>query len=310
MFKIFSAGRFPQGNFTDAKSLIEGIKEIPAIIYHTSKHIANGLLEKDIPVLGKFKNLITKDNEIYADFETNENGKLYERLNKIKHISVEINKNTRKIEKVGLLPPGITPQIEGLSEFSNDGDYYIETYEIKGGKMPKETQVEEIKIEDPKEEITEEIKEIKMDQKIIKEWLKDAKIEEKMDIINIIKDSIPAEETEEEKPKTEEEIRAEIEAEYEKKMKNQKEMTEFSEIVKKKIVPAHQETYLKLFKLVQTDNIEFSEGISGTSEMMEKVKAMKDSSLLSEFATNGTKEKTAADEIKEIAERTREKYKK
>lgn len=294
--KIFKAGQYPQGTFLDMNKIVSGIKSIPGILYHTSHHLKNGMLESDIPVLGEFSNFIVKGTEIFADFMFNDKGMEYFEKDKIKNISVEIDNATGKLAKVGLLPPGVKPQIAGLSSFEQS-QYTVIEFEIDegGSKVTKEELIVALLAmsEADKKEVMEAL-------------LKSGTIDTKLAVVKTVKDSITADERAAarviayefseavkgpEKPKTEAEIREEVKKEFEAKeavIKAEAEkataMAEFEEILKKKVVPAHHEAYKLAFKATYSGNAEFSEQRENIKKI---VTEMPENALLKEFAANG-----------------------
>jgi len=305
MIKIFKAGKYPQGEFFNVSKLIENVKQIPAILYHTSKHIANGLKETDIPVLGYFNNLQAVNDEIIADFEYTEKGQEYK--DDIKHISIEIDKALEKITKVGLLPKGVSPQIKGLSEFEDNLIVCeFEAEKIEGGKTMT---IEEIllaldgldvgqKIEALKKIMSTVTNEDRRAARAIAfEFAEETGLEAKEKIVVT--------------PKSEQEIRTEIKAEFEAQARKEKEMAEFMATVKEKVTPAHQLAYQVAFEKAQAETsvIEFSETEKCTlkEKLTKFVEAMPKSELKAEFAAD---KKEKEDEFKAAYERTVAKYKK
>lgn len=292
--KIFKAGNYPQGNFLDVGKLIEGVKSIPGIIYHTSHHLANGLMENDIPVLGEFSNFVVKGSELFADFMFNDKGMEYFEKDKIKNISVEIDNATGKLAKVGLLPPGVKPQISGLSSFEQS-KYTVIEFEIEGGsKVTKEELIAALLAMSDADR-----------KEALEALLKAGTIDTKLAAVKAVKDSITADERaaarviayefseavkEPEKPKTEAEIREEIKKEFEAKeqvakaeAEKTKAMAEFEEILKKKVVPAHHEAYKLAYKATYSGNAEFAEQRENIKKL---VTEMPENVLLKEFSVN------------------------
>lgn len=285
--KIFRAGKYPQGEFNELSALIENVKSVPAIIFHTGHHLRNGILEKDIPILGEFCNFVIKGAELFADFVFNDKGREYFNKNKFKNISVEINPITNKLIKVGLLPPNIEPQISDLSSFE-DTKYKVIEFQIEEGGyiMTKEEMVVAL-LAMPEE-----------DQKEISEaLLKAGSIDARLHAVTTVKDSITTEERnaariiasefseavkEPVKFKTEAEIRAEIKAEYEAREQQIKTNAEFALIeaaMKKKVEPVHHAVYSIAIESAKT-GLEFSKII----DIKQHIESLPDHSLLSEFS--------------------------
>lgn len=116
--KLFEVGKYPQGVFPEAEvaTIFNATTgPIPAQFAHTSKLEQAG---KDPVILGEFSNLEIDDGVIFADLEFNEKGSQYYEDGIINACSVEISGG--KIDRVAILPVGVTPQIAG-AEFESSG---------------------------------------------------------------------------------------------------------------------------------------------------------------------------------------------
>ena len=230
--KVFESGKYPQSEDEYTKERVKKIfgteKEVNAIFQHSSKWKADG---KEPVFVGKFNNFeVKEDGEkavVYADINFNDKGERYYNDDILKGVSVEIPSDV--LTNIAVLPVGVNPQIKG-AEFQEHIIEFEEIEDKKGNEMTREEVLKSL----TKEEI-----------------LAYGKVEGLE-----IKEVIPK------TPKTEEEIRAEIKAEYEAKEKAVKEAKEFMEANKLKITPAmkanglNEEMLTKVFEAQET--VEFS----------------------------------------------------
>jgi len=329
--KVFQSGKYPQGDYPidRVKKIFENTKDfIQGIFIHSSHWEEEG---KQPINCGEFSNFGIDEQEVYADLELNNEGMQFFQKGVFKGISVEIVKD--KLDKIALLPLGVKPAIAG-AEFEE----YFKTNNVLEFEEITET---ENNIEEGEKMTIEEVL----------EFMENSTIGDKITVMSKIVGSLSeadtraaralawefAEKTEvnekdltefaekkgfdievkEKAPmKTESEIRAEVEAEFEAKEKANKELTEFSAIVEKKILPAHREAYIEAYKSAQnkTDLIEFAAGeekITMKAHLKEKVTGMTDINLTEEFAQaeqglefSRTESQKRLDEIKKVSEDT------
>lgn len=121
-FVLFKAGDYGNKGKWDNKhlaSLVNNKKELDIIPYHTSEFTKLGVLRNEIPVIGKFKNINIKGDEIVAD-----NVEIFDRKEfknrKVDRLSVEIENG--EITRVGALPVGVEPAVSNSGSFA-DGEF-------------------------------------------------------------------------------------------------------------------------------------------------------------------------------------------
>ena len=98
-FVLFKAGDYgTKGKWSNEQlsNLITNKKELDVIPFHTSEFTKLGMLRNEIPVIGKFKNISVKDDEIIAnDVEIFNRGEFKDR--KVDRLSVEIENGEIRI---------------------------------------------------------------------------------------------------------------------------------------------------------------------------------------------------------------------
>lgn len=105
-----------KGNGVMSNYLINNKKELDVIPFHTSEFTKLGMLRNEIPVIGKFKNISVKDDEIIDnDVEIFNKGEFRNR--KVDRLSVEIENG--EITRVGALPVGVEPAVSNSGSFAN-----------------------------------------------------------------------------------------------------------------------------------------------------------------------------------------------
>lgn len=118
-FVLFKAGDYgAKGKWSNEQlsNLINNKKELDVIPFHTSEFTKLGMLRNEIPVIGKFKNISVKDDEIIADdVEIFNRGEFKDR--KVDRLSVEIENG--EITRVGALPVGVEPAVSNSGSFVN-----------------------------------------------------------------------------------------------------------------------------------------------------------------------------------------------
>lgn len=118
-FVLFKAGDYgTKGKWSNEQlsNLINNKKELDVIPFHTSEFTKLGMLRSEIPVIGKFKNISVRDDEIIAnDVEIFNRGEFRDR--KVDRLSVEIENG--EITRVGALPVGIEPAVSNSGSFVN-----------------------------------------------------------------------------------------------------------------------------------------------------------------------------------------------
>ena len=118
-FVLFKAGDYgTKGKWSNEQlsNLINNKKELDVIPFHTSEFTKLGMLRNEIPVIGKFKNISVKDDEIIAnDVEIFNRGEFKDR--KVDRLSVEIENG--EITRVGALPVGVEPAVSNSGSFAN-----------------------------------------------------------------------------------------------------------------------------------------------------------------------------------------------
>ncbi|MGL5122561.1 MAG: hypothetical protein ACRC6K_00125 [Fusobacteriaceae bacterium] len=134
--KVFEVGNYPQGEFSiqAVKDIFGNIKgPVSGIFSHTTKW----LTENKEPVkVGTFDNFEISGNNVYAELEFNEKGINYYNDGILKGVSVEIDGTLNKVNKIAVLPIGITPAIIG-AEFQviNEGINLLEFEEVNKLKL-------------------------------------------------------------------------------------------------------------------------------------------------------------------------------
>lgn len=230
--KVFESGIYPQGKFSKDKvtNIFSNIKDkIKGIFVHSSKWKEENREPLEVGTFDNFNINENGDNvEVYADIKFNDKGEKYYNDGILKGVSVEIDTLKNKLDKIAVLPIGTNPAVNGAEFQESD----IAILEFKEVEMNREEVISSLTID--------EIKSIKRDGYVIE-----------------------VKEFEEIKPKTEEEIRAEILAEFEKKDKVKTEVLEFMSLNSKKITPAmgkilNEDTLTKIFSINET--LEFEEG--------------------------------------------------
>lgn len=270
-FVLFKAGDYGnKGNWSKDKlaNLLQD-KELDVIPYHTSEFTKLGMLRNEIPVIGKFKNITIKGDEIIAgDVEIFDRKEFKNR--KVDRLSVEIENG--KITRVGALPVGVEPAVSNSGSFAN-GEF------SQGFEMDWINQKNIIEFSDDKknnggnvemnfEELLKKLLEFDSGDKIkaVNEVLKTLTKEE------LEKIEIPKEKGTE---KTEEEIREEVKKEF----AREQEIKEFMAKNDSKITPAMKKLGIEEFvKQAFSNNdgiVEFSENGASqktkTSDVLNKI---------------------------------------
>jgi len=255
-FVLFKAGDYgTKGKWSNDQlsNLINNKKELDVIPFHTSEFTKLGMLRNEIPVIGKFKNISVKDDEIIAnDVEIFNRGEFKDR--KVDRLSVEIENG--EITRVGALPVGVEPAVSNSGSFAN-GEF------SQGFEMDWINQKNIIEFSNDKnndggngemnfDEILKKLLESDGEDKIkaVNEVLKTLSKEE-LQKIEIPKDKDPE--------KTEDEIREEVKKEF----AREQEIKEFMSKNSNKITPALKKLGIEEFVKQSFANnngvIEFSE---------------------------------------------------
>ena len=255
-FVLFKAGDYgTKGKWSNEQlsNLINNKKELDVIPFHTSEFTKLGMLRNEIPVIGKFKNISVKDDEIIAnDVEIFNIGEFKDR--KVDRLSVEIENG--EITRVGALPVGVEPAVSNSGSFVN-GEF------SQGFEMDWINQKNIIEFSNDKnndggngemnfDEILKKLLESDSEDKIkaVNEVLKTLSKEE-LQKIEIPKDKDPE--------KTEDEIREEVKKEF----AREQEIKEFMSKNSNKITPALKKLGIEEFVKQSFANnngvIEFSE---------------------------------------------------
>ena len=274
-FVLFKAGDYGiKGKWSNEQlsNLINNKKELDVIPFHTSEFTKLGMLRNEIPVIGKFKNISVKDDEIIAnDVEIFNRGEFKDR--KVDRLSVEIENG--EITRVGALPVGVEPAVSNSGSFVN-GEF------SQGFEMDWINQKNIIEFSNNKnndggngemnfDEILKKLLESDGEDKIkaVNEVLKTLSKEE-LQKIEIPKDKNPE--------KTEDEIREEVKKEF----AREQEIKEFMSKNSNKITPALKklgiEEFVKQSFVNNNGVIEFSE--NGNSQ------TVKSSDVLSKLFEN------------------------
>ena len=274
-FVLFKAGDYgTKGKWSNEQlsNLINNKKELDVIPFHTSEFTKLGMLRNEIPVIGKFKNISVKDDEIIAnDVEIFNRGEFKDR--KVDRLSVEIENG--EITRVGALPVGVEPAVSNSGSFVN-GEF------SQGFEMDWINQKNIIEFSNNKnndggngemnfDEILKKLLESDGEDKIkaVNEVLKTLSKEE-LQKIEIPKDKDPE--------KTEDEIREEVKKEF----AREQEIKEFMSKNSNKITPALKklgiEEFVKQSFVNNNGVIEFSE--NGNSQ------TVKSSDVLSKLFEN------------------------
>ena len=274
-FVLFKAGDYgTKGKWSNEQlsNLINNKKELDVIPFHTSEFTKLGMLRNEIPVIGKFKNISVKDDEIIAnDVEIFNRGEFKDR--KVDRLSVEIENG--EITRVGALPVGVEPAVSNSGSFAN-GEF------SQGFEMDWINQKNIIEFSNNKnnnggngemnfDEILKKLLESSSEDKIkaVNEVLKTLSKEE-LQKIEIPKDKEPE--------KTEDEIREEVKKEF----AREQEIKEFMLKNSNKITPALKklgiEEFVKQSLASNNGVIEFSE--NGNSQ------TVKSSDILSKLFEN------------------------
>ena len=212
-FVLFKAGDYGnKGKWTPNQlgKLIENKNEMDIIPYHTSEFTKLGVLRNEIPVIGKFKDISVKGDEIVAD-----NVEIFNRQEfknrKVDRLSVEIENG--EITRVGALPVGVEPAVSNSGSFAN-GEF------SQGFEMDWINQENIIEFSDENQNNNKGSgTEMNLDELL--EKLKSASGDEKVKIINELIKTLSEEEVEkveipekQEGKKSEEEIRKEVKKEF------------------------------------------------------------------------------------------------
>ncbi len=270
-FVLFKAGDYGnKGNWSKDKlaNLIQD-KELDVIPYHTSEFTKLGMLRNEIPVIGKFKNISIKGDEIIAgDVEIFDRKEFKNR--KVDRLSVEIENG--KITRVGALPVGVEPAVSNSGSFAN-GEF------SQGFEMDWINQENIIEFSD---ETNKKEGSDNMNLDELLEKLKDTSGNEKIKIMNELFKTLSEDEiTKVEIPKrkepgkTEEEIREEVKKEF----AREQEIKEFMAKNDSKITPAMKKLGIEEFvKQAFSNNdgiVEFSENGASqkakTSDVLNKI---------------------------------------
>lgn len=255
-FVLFKAGDYgAKGKWSNEQlsNLINNKKELDVIPFHTSEFTKLGMLRNEIPVIGKFKNISVKDDEIIADdVEIFNRGEFKDR--KVDRLSVEIENG--EITRVGALPVGVEPAVSNSGSFVN-GEF------SQGFEMDWINQKNIIEFSDNKNNNGGK-GEMNFDE-ILKKLLESGG-EDKIKAANEILKTLSKEELEkievpkvEETKKTEDEIREEVKKEF----ARESEIKEFMLKNSNKITPALKKLGIEEFIKQSFSNnngvIEFSE---------------------------------------------------
>ena len=323
--KVFEVGNYPQGEFSleKVKQIFTGIKApISGIFSHSSKWITE---EKEPIEIGEFENFILKNNQVYADVEFNEKGSKYYNDGILKGVSVEIDTKSNTLQKIAVLPIGMTPAING-AEFQMDTDGII--LEFEEDKLNLAELIESLGALTPAERITVAIatlKELDVTQVdvgpiLTRAWELD---DQQWYIKNLISNGYVVEKAEEfskeklielvkplgfdlvefqVKVKTEEEIRNEIMLEFSRKERFNNLKTDLN----KKVFPSVQPIIeFAIEKALQEEDkiIEFSETekISAIAKFEKIINEMPESKIFQEHYREFTEEEK--DKTKETEDR-------
>lgn len=274
-FVLFKAGDYgAKGKWSNEQlsNLINNKKELDVIPFHTSEFTKLGMLRNEIPVIGKFKNISVKDDEIIADdVEIFNRGEFKDR--KVDRLSVEIENG--EITRVGALPVGVEPAVSNSGSFVN-GEF------SQGFEMDWINQKNIIEFSDNKNNNGGK-GEMNFDE-ILKKLLESGG-EDKIKAANEILKTLSKEELEkievpkvEETKKTEDEIREEVKKEF----ARESEIKEFMLKNSNKITPALKKLGIEEFIKQSFSNnngvIEFSEN--------ENNQTVKSSDILSKLFEN------------------------
>lgn len=265
-FILFKEGDYgSKGKWTGDvfKNLIK-TKELDIIPFHSSEFLSKGILKSEIPVIGKFRDIIIDEDKIVAnDIEIFDKNNFKNR--KVDRLSVEIENGT--ITRVGALPEGVNPAVvessslKGLEFNENVEMDWLKQKNIINFNGGDKMNLEEILTASGKISLEEKIK-------VVNTIFKSFEDHE----IDVAKKGINLEIFEEkQKTKTEEEIKEEVKKEFQK----EQEIKEFMEKNKNKITPAMKSL--------------------GISTLIEKI--LKDNDGIIEFAENGASKKSNSKEI-------------
>lgn len=255
-FVLFKAGDYgAKGKWSNEQlsNLINNKKELDVIPFHTSEFTKLGMLRNEIPVIGKFKNISVKDDEIIADdVEIFNRGEFKDR--KVDRLSVEIENG--EITRVGALPVGVEPAVSNSGSFAN-GEF------SQGFEMDWINQENIIEFSDKKNNNGGN-REMNFEE-LLKKLLESGS-EDKIKAANEILKTLSKEELQkievpkvEETKKTEDEIREEVKKEF----ARESEIKEFMLKNSNKITPALKKLGIEEFIKQSFSNnngvIEFSE---------------------------------------------------
>lgn len=281
-FVLFKAGDYGNKGKWDNKhlaSLVNNKKELDIIPYHTSEFTKLGVLRNEIPVIGKFKDINVKGDEIVAN-----NVEIFDRKEfknrKVDRLSVEIENG--EITRVGALPVGVEPAVSNSGSFA-DGEFSqgfemdwinqnnIIEFSDGGSAEDKNNNNNGGKDGMNFEEFLKKLLEAGSEDKIkaVNEVLKTLS-EEELKKVEIPKDKGP--------DKTEDEIRAEVKKEF----AREQEIREFMLKNSNKITPALKKLGIEEFVKQSFENndgvIEFS--VNGNNQ------SVKSSDILSKLFEN------------------------
>ena len=274
-FVLFKAGDYgTKGKWSNEQlsNLINNKKELDVIPFHTSEFTKLGMLRNEIPVIGKFKNISVKDDEIIAnDVEIFNRGEFKDR--KVDRLSVEIENG--EITRVGALPVGVEPAVSNSGSFVN-GEF-SQSFEMDWINQKNIIEFSNNKNNDGGNG------EMNFDE-ILKKLL-ESDSEDKIKAVNEVLKTLPKEELQKieipkdkEPEKTEDEIREEVKKEF----AREQEIKEFMLKNSNKITPALKklgiEEFVKQSLASNNGVIEFSE--NGNSQ------TVKSSDILSKLFEN------------------------
>lgn len=272
--KVFAAGSYPQGEFSVDKvnELFSGITKADGIYAHSSKWAEKG--EQPLTI-GKFSNFKVENGIATADVEFNDKGQQYYNDGVIRGVSVEIRDN--KLSKIALLPIGVKPAVAG-AEFQGE-DYALLEFEEGGTQLNLDEILTQVKTMD-----------LGARTAIVNAIFGSLTNDEKEGIRADFEKKEPA------KPKSEEEIRAEVAKEFEDKTKG----NTLKELAKKKFIPCMQpiiefaiDKSLKETNLVEFEengvktNITYFENLSKTIEKLPDAANFNSTTEQMEFETSG-----------------------
>ena len=276
--KVFAAGSYPQGEFSESKvnEIFSGITKADGIYAHSSKWAEKG--EQPLTI-GEFSNFKVENGIATADVEFNDKGQQYYNDGVIRGVSVEIRDN--KLSKIALLPIGVKPAVAG-AEFEEE-DYALLEFEEGGTQLDLNEILVQVKTMD-----------LGARTAIVNAIFGSLTNDEKEGIRQVYWADFEKKETT--KPKTEEEIRAEVSKEFEDKAKG----NTLKELAKKKFIPCMQpiiefaiDKSLKETGVVEFEengvktNITYFENLSKTIEKLPDAANFNSKTEQMEFETTG-----------------------